>query len=132
MKLIPSQEFQEVPLSCRVICSMGFTSRLNGSKRSWVVRVACLLALTGFPAQAQSLIPASRLVDWTPGVSVGVPGGIPTNRTRTIDVTQSPYNADRTGASNATPAIQAAIDAATAGDIVYLPAGKYRVDSTVY
>ena len=47
----------------------------------------------------------------------------------TYNVTQSPYNADNTGAADATDAIQAAIDAAEAagGGIVYLPAGTYRV-----
>lgn len=84
------------------------------------------------PTAAQELIPAARRTDWIPSVNVGVPGGIPTNRTQLIDVTQSPYNADRTGATNATPAIQAAINAAAAGQIVYLPAGKYRLDSTLY
>lgn len=47
----------------------------------------------------------------------------------TYDVTQSPYSADNTGATDATDAIQAAIDDAEAagGGIVYLPAGTYRV-----
>ncbi len=37
------------------------------------------------------IIPPSRLYDWTPGVNVGVPGGIPTNRTNIIDISQAPY-----------------------------------------
>ena len=41
--------------------------------------------------RAADLIPADRLADWTPGVTVGVPGGIPTDRTHLIDVTQVPY-----------------------------------------
>jgi hypothetical protein len=41
------------------------------------------------------IIPASRLADWRPGVTVGVVGGIPTNRTNIIDVTQAPYFASR-------------------------------------
>ena len=77
------------------------------------------------------LIPANRLVDWTPGVSVGVPGGIPTNRTHLINVTSAPYNADKSGASDAAPAIRSAIAAATSGDIVYLPAGTYRISSLI-
>src|SRR5215468_10670620 len=77
------------------------------------------------------LIPPKRLVDWTPGVRTGVIGGIPTNRTHLIDVTRSPYNADKTGASDAQPAIQAAINAAGAGAVVYLPAGIYRIDTTL-
>ena len=76
------------------------------------------------------LIPASRLTSWTPGVSVGVTGGIPTNRNTLIDVTKSPYNADKTGANDCTSAISSAIDAAVAfndGHVVYLPAGTYKM-----
>ena len=58
---------------------------------------------------AAELIPAERLADWTPGVTVGVPGGIPTNRTHLIDVTKAPYNADNTGTTDAQPAIMQAM-----------------------
>lgn len=46
-----------------------------------------------------------------------------------ISATQSPYNADPTGANDATAAIQAAINAAAAlkGGIVYLPPGTYKI-----
>lgn len=48
----------------------------------------------------------------------------------TIDVTLPPYNADKTGATDATIAIQTAINYATAhGDNVYLPAGLYVISS---
>lgn len=69
---------------------------------------------------------------WTPGVTVGVPGGIPTNRTNLINVTQAPYNADNTGATNTVAAINAAINDAPQESVVYLPAGTYRVDSQIY
>lgn len=86
------------------------------------------------------LVPAARMVDWNPGVNVGVPGGIDQylpggakERVQILDVTKSPYNADRTGATNAAPAIQDAINAAgQSGSVVYLPAGTYRCDSTLY
>jgi hypothetical protein len=81
------------------------------------------------------ILPASRRADWTPGTSVGVLGGIDqyvTGRTNLIDVTASPYNADKTGATDSAAAIQAAIDAATSGDVVYLPAGTYRTNSAIY
>lgn len=38
------------------------------------------------------------------------------------------HGADPTGATDSTPAIQAAIDATTDGGTVWLPAGRYRVD----
>lgn len=45
------------------------------------------------------------------------------------NVTKSPYNADKTGNTDATAAIQAAINAAqtAGGGIVYLPTGTYKV-----
>lgn len=47
-----------------------------------------------------------------------------------IDVTKAPYLADSTGASDATAAIQGAINAAAAqgGGVVYLPEGTYQVN----
>lgn len=78
------------------------------------------------------LIPAERLIDWTPGVNVGVEGGIAqyiTGRSTLIDVTQAPYNADNTGVTDTAAALQAAINAAGAGEVVYLPTGTYRIDS---
>ena len=77
-----------------------------------------------------NVIPPNRLADWTPGVTVGVPGGIPTDRTHLIDVTKDPYNADNTGANDAQPAIVKAIADAKDKDVVYLPAGKYRINTT--
>jgi hypothetical protein len=51
----------------------------------------------------------------------------------TYDVTLPPYNADNTGTTDATAAIQAAIDAAGAagGGVVFLPAGTYLVAPAV-
>ncbi len=48
-------------------------------------------------------------------------------------VTDAPYNADPTGASDATAAIQKALDAVAAlnGGVVYLPSGKYRLDGSL-
>jgi hypothetical protein len=61
-----------------------------------------------------------------------VPGGIPTNRNHLIDVTQAPYNANNTGAANASPAIQNAINAAASGDVIYLPAGTYKIGDRLW
>lgn len=69
-----------------------------------------------------------------PGTDVGVVGGIPTNRNTLIDVTQAPYSADKTGATDASTAITSAINAAGAladGHVVYLPAGTYRINSQI-
>lgn len=80
------------------------------------------------------LIPAERLIDWTPGVNTGVIGGIPTDRTVFLNVTESPYFADNTGATDAQPAIQQAIDDCYLNgsvDGVYCPAGTYRLEASL-
>ena len=105
-----------------------------------VVAVAGVVVVSGHlsgAADAQKLpgsdvIPADRLTDWTPGVTVGVPGGIPTDRNNLIDVTKAPYNADNTGTADAQPAIMKAVTAAKDKDVVYLPAGTYRINQTIY
>lgn len=91
------------------------------------ILMAILLYSTGYA----ELIPAERLTDWTPGVRVGVIGGIPTNRTKIVDVTGPPFRADNTGATDATSAVQAAIDGAVPGDVIFLPAGTYRLDTSL-
>jgi hypothetical protein len=49
-----------------------------------------------------------------------------------VNVTQSPYNADDTGVNDSTTAIQNAINAASAaGESVYLPQGTYRVSAAL-
>jgi hypothetical protein len=84
-----------------------------------------LIAVSSFG----EIIPPDRLTDWTPGVTVGVVGGIP-NRTAigaTLDATS--YG---TGSVDASAALGAAIDACASGKVVYIPAGTYRIDSRVY
>jgi hypothetical protein len=91
---------------------------------------SCGAVLSG----ADYALPAERSYPWEAGVTAGVPGGIDqyiSARTTLIDVTQSPYNADNTGATNATTAVQSAVNAATSGQVVYLPAGTYRFNSQV-
>lgn len=83
------------------------------------------------PESEDDIIPSSYRMDWVPGVTVGVQGGIPT-RTNLLDVTQAPYSADNTGTNDASAAIQAAINAAAANDVVYLPTGRYVLSNMVY
>jgi hypothetical protein len=92
--------------------------------------LACWLAGLAL-VSAGEIVPAERRVDWTPGVAVGVPGGIPTDPQRQIDVTRPPYGADKTGVAESHRAIQAALDAASPGDVVCLPAGTYKLASTL-
>ena len=52
-------------------------------------------------------------------MTVGVPGGIPANRNHLMNVTKAPYNADKTGRTDAQPAILKAITDAKNNDVVY-------------
>jgi hypothetical protein len=75
------------------------------------------------PARAEFL-PSDRRIDWNPGVRGGLP-----MRTNLINVRNSPYDAQGDGVANDQAPIQAAINAASTGQVVYLPAGTYRIDS---
>lgn len=84
-------------------------------------------------------LPSVNQGNWTVGTHVGVDGGIAqyrpggaSQRTTLIDVTQAPYNADNTGTTSATAAIQSAVNDATAGQVIYLPAGTYRLTTPVF
>ncbi|RPI99197.1 MAG: hypothetical protein EHM39_06945, partial [Chloroflexi bacterium] len=50
------------------------------------------------------------------------------------DVTDPPFNADKTGVNDATNAIQSAIQAAedAGGGVVWMPAGKYKVTGSIH
>jgi len=103
----------------------------------------CLTASLSFTAAAavppNGLIPAAQVIDWTPGTSTGVPGGIDqyvvggsNARTVLLDVTQAPFNADNTGVTDATAAINTAMNHLTPNGVLYLPTGTYRVDGQIY
>ena len=77
-----------------------------------------------------AILPEDRLGDWKPGATVGVPGGIPKRETK-IDVTKPPYNADPTGQADAQPAILQAVAKAAENEVVYLPAGTYRLNNGI-
>lgn len=74
------------------------------------------------------IIPLDRQVHWAPGI----PGGIPVRDQICADVTQDPYGAAGDGQADDAAAIQAAIDACPEGQVVYLPAGTYRVTETIF
>jgi len=87
---------------------------------------------------ADYALPSSRSTNWTAGTYTGVIGGIAqyrpggsNQRTTLIDITQSPYNADNTGATSVSSALQSAINAASTGQVVYMPAGTYKLSSGI-
>jgi hypothetical protein len=76
-----------------------------------------------------------RPIAWTPGDTVGVPGGIPEDRaqcaTAACQALDSAEPGYRDGTLDALPLIQAAIDSAEPETFVALPAGTWRIDGGV-
>lgn len=118
-------------------------------KRSIIVRAAfcCLLALM-LARESGAWRSALYPDGWTPAFTDGEgrflhdfsyagyrngEEGIPVDHTGPVFDAASGFGADNTGASDATGAIQAAIDAAEAagGGVVHLPAGMYRCDGVL-
>jgi len=48
-----------------------------------------------------------------------------------INVTLAPYSADKTGATDAAPAIQAALNAISTGGVIYIPTGSYKIGTSL-
>lgn len=91
-----------------------------GSDPTAVAANAAPPALTGSVAG----IPAERRVDWRPGI----PGGIPARTTICNTVDAARFG---DGKTDATAAIQAAIDKCALDQVVVLPAGTYRLTDTL-
>lgn len=83
------------------------------------VRVSGLAAL-------ESIIPDDRRIDWD---VAGIPGGIPDRTTVCTTIDSAVYG---DGATDATVAIQTALDDCPDGQVVYLPAGTYLVSDTIH
>lgn len=100
------------------------------SNRNFISAVLQILLLVSIGTYTEATIFQSKdIVQWTPGVTVGSHIPFPV-RNNLINVTQPPYNADNTGASSATAAIQSAINAAASNDVIYLPTGKYLINGS--
>ena len=94
------------------------------------MKIAIATLLLAVSAAFAELIPPDRLADWSLA-NVGVPGGIDQyrpggakNRSNIITVSIAP-------GADAKPAIQAAIDTAPENSVIFVPAGTYRIDSSV-
>src|SRR5438552_16850531 len=82
-----------------------------------------LFALTG--TASAEIIPANRRIQWDPGVR----GDIPSRTTIFANVKNSPYNATGNGSSDDTAAIQNAINACPAGQVVFIPSDTYMISN---
>lgn len=82
------------------------------------------------------LVPASRVVDWQAKVNVGVPGGIPTNRSKCVTTEcQNLENASaqyRDGSTDASSLITSAVASAPANTFVYIPEGTWQMTKGIF
>jgi len=72
------------------------------------------------------IIPNDRKIDWS---TAGIPGGIPERTTVCATIDSAVYG---NGTTDATDAIQNAIDGCPDGQVVYLPKGTYIVHDTIH
>jgi hypothetical protein len=99
---------------------------LRRSACAYLARIAVMfILLTGLAAVGSAqIIPQGRRITWHPGV----PGGIPA-RTAVCANVVSGYGARGDGVADDSGAIQRAIDACPIGQVVFVPAGTYRLNS---
>ncbi|MEI6560767.1 MAG: glycosyl hydrolase family 28-related protein [Verrucomicrobiota bacterium] len=86
--------------------------------------IAILLVVSQIAAFGE-IIPANRRITWQG--NTGIPGGVPIRTTIFANVKNAPYNALGDGSHDDTSAIQSAINACPANQVVYIPTGNYRV-----
>ena len=86
------------------------------------------LVLSAGPAVAE-IIPPGRTAPWQG--NVGVPGGIP-NRTTIYKNIVTDLGADPTGKVDAAPIINRAIGSCPVGQVVYMPAGTFKIATPIY
>src|SRR5215475_56275 len=86
------------------------------------------LVLQAGPAAAE-IIPPDRTAPWQG--NVGVPGGIP-NRAKISKNIVTDLGADPTGARDCSAIIQRALDSCPAGEVVYIPEGRFRIETVVH
>lgn len=87
-----------------------------------------LAIVISFVSVAQPIIPLTRVIDWS---QAGIPGGIPYRTTIFCNVQNAPYNATGNGTTDDTQAIQNAINACPAGQVVYIPSGTYKISGAL-
>jgi hypothetical protein len=90
-----------------------------------VLLTAFLVIASTAPGRAQ-IIPDDRTIDWS---DAGIPGGIPERTTICATIDAATYG---TGTTDATAALQDAIDGCPDDQVVYIPAGTYMTTGTVH
>lgn len=99
----------------------------SGPKITWLFQTfflsAFLLSSPVINDVFAEIIPQDRRIDWS---QAGIPGGIPQRTTICAAINAITYG---NGTTDATAAIQNAINSCPANQVVYLPAGTYSVSS---
>jgi hypothetical protein len=96
-------------------------------KRATLLSILYLVLGVALPCfAATSPIDPSRSIDWS---KAGIPGGIPNRTTICATISATIYG---NGTTDATTAIQTALNSCPANQVVYLPSGTYRINSSLY
>jgi hypothetical protein len=74
----------------------------------------------------EEMLPGERKIDWS---HVGIPGGIPERRVVCATIDSAAYG---NGSTDATRAIQDALDSCPQGQVVYIPQGTYLTSDTIH
>ncbi len=86
----------------------------------------CLLLFFNPIRTEAQIIPPSRMIDWSPGIAAGIPE-INTPEKNVLD-----FNADPTGVNDSKAAFISAINGLPiSGGVVFIPAGTYKIGSTI-
>lgn len=92
--------------------------------------LACLLLVVSTLYTQADVIPADRRYDWVPGVTVGVPGGIPlAGMTEWTNIVTAGAVGD--GVTDNTALLSALFNACPSNKYIYAPAGRYRTATTI-
>ena len=91
--------------------------------------LALFLGVCLAPYCGATIIPDDRTAPWDG--NVGVPGGIPNRTTVYVNVVTD-LGADPTGVTDCSSIIQEAVANCPANQVVYIPAGRFRMESQVH
>lgn len=103
--------------------------------RACLLLPAACLTLATLPVTVRAQVPADRMPASGWAGQVGVPGGIPSTYTQycnvKVSIPGSNLVAVGDGVTDDAPAINAALTSCPDGQFVYVPAGTYRLNSTI-
>jgi hypothetical protein len=93
-------------------------------KNSTLITVSALM-LIAICHSAAEIMPVERRIDWSQS---GIPGGVPVRTKIYTTINAALYG---NGVTDATSAIQAALTACPANQVIYVPAGVYKIQGSL-